>query len=139
MKPKYSNTEVTISCHFAPRQRLQHFTNVCKRFKSMLCHPLFMPQALSCSVFDHTCICKLHARICSVRLTLCMHSSKLLKSPPPSVEKRCYTTLTPHSNPRSISLLTWHHDSICLAYLLNQTPPFVVKCSCLHCRWKVMK
>ena len=44
------------------RWRLQHLNNVCKLFKCALCHPSFMPQALSSLVFDHTYICTLHER-----------------------------------------------------------------------------
>ena len=61
VKQKDSDSKVTIPCHFGARQRLQHLASGCQLFISKVCHPLFVPQALSSSFFNHTCMCTLCA------------------------------------------------------------------------------
>ena len=61
VKQKDSVSKVTIPCHFGARQRFQHLASGCQLFISKVCHPLFVPQALSSSFFNHTCMCTLCA------------------------------------------------------------------------------
>ena len=62
MKRKDSDSEVTTTCHFGSRRRLQHLANVCKLCFD-ICHScLNMTRDLS-SVIDHACvICRACAR-----------------------------------------------------------------------------